>query len=68
MKSLGKANQITGFSILFVSVFLFLIYAYFLLSSQWGLIIVQITVLIAVAALVAVIAWIGYTMATAAST
>jgi hypothetical protein len=29
---------------------------------------VQITVLIAVAALVAVIAWIGYTMATAAST
>jgi predicted DNA-binding transcriptional regulator len=68
MKSLGKANQITGFAILFVSVFLFLIYAYFLLSSQWGLIIVQITVLIAVAALVAVIAWIGYTMATAAST
>jgi hypothetical protein len=68
MKSLGKANQITGFAILFVSVFLFLIYSYFLLSSQWGLIIVQFTVLIAVAALVAVIAWIGYTMATAAST
>jgi predicted DNA-binding transcriptional regulator len=68
MKSLGKANQITGFAILFVSVFLFLIYSYFLLSSQWGLIIVQITVLIAVAALVTVIAWIGYTMATAAST
>jgi predicted DNA-binding transcriptional regulator len=68
MKSLGKANQITGFAILFVSVFLFLIYSYFLLSSQWGLIIVQITVLIAVAAIVAVIAWIGYTMATAAST
>jgi predicted DNA-binding transcriptional regulator len=68
MKSLGKANQITGFAILFVSVFLFLIYSYFLLSSQWGIIIVQITVLIAVAALVAVIAWIGYTMATAAST
>ena len=68
MKSLGKANQITGFAILFVSVFLFLIYSYFLLSSQWGLILVQITVLIAVAAIVAVIAWIGYTMATAAST
>jgi len=68
MKSLGKANQITGFAILFVSVFLFLIYSYFLLSSQWGLIIVQITVLIAVAAIVAVIAWIGYTMATAAGT
>jgi predicted DNA-binding transcriptional regulator len=67
MKSLGKANQITGLAILFVSVFLFLIYSYFLLSSQWGLIIVQITVLIAVAAIVAVIAWIGYTMATAAS-
>ena len=68
MKSLGKANQITGFAILFVSGFLFLIYSYFLLSSQWGLILVQITVLIAVAAIVAVIAWIGYTMATAAST
>jgi predicted DNA-binding transcriptional regulator len=65
MKSLSKVNQLTGFAVLFISIFLFLIYAYFLLSSQWGLIIVQVTVLIAVAALVSVIAWIGYTMATA---
>jgi hypothetical protein len=39
-----------------------------LLASQWGLLIVQITVLAGVAALTAVMAWIGYTMAIAPRT
>lgn len=68
MKSRGRANRATGLAILFVSIFLFLIYTFFLLSSQWGLLIVQITVLLGVAAFAAVMAWIGFTMATAPRT
>jgi predicted RND superfamily exporter protein len=68
MNSLGKANRLIGLALLFSSIFLFLIYSYFLLSSQWGLLILQATVLVAVAAMAAVMAWIGFTMATAPRT
>ncbi len=68
MKPRGKASRATGLSILALSIFLFLVYSYFLLSSQWGLFIMQITVLVAVAALAAVMAWIGFTMARAQET
>ena len=68
MKALGKANRLIGLAILFISILLFLIYSYFLLSSQWGLLILQATVLVAVGALAAVMAWIGFTMATAPRT
>jgi hypothetical protein len=68
MNSLSKANRLTGLAILFISISLFLIYSYFLLSSQWGLLILQATVLVAVAAIAAVMAWIGFTMATAPRT
>jgi hypothetical protein len=68
MNSLGKANRLIGLALLFSSIFLFLIYSYFLLSSQWGLLILQATVLVAVGALAAVMAWIGFTMATAPRT
>jgi hypothetical protein len=68
MKSSSKANKSTGLAILFTSISLFVIYSYFLLASQWGLLLVQITVLAGVAALAAVMAWIGYTMAIAPRT
>jgi hypothetical protein len=63
MKPSIKTNKSTGFAILFTSISLFIIYSYFLLASQWGLLLVQVTVLAGVAALTAVMAWIGYTMA-----
>lgn len=68
MNTLGKANRLIGLAILFISISLFLIYSYFLLSSQWGLLILQATVLVAVGAIAAVMAWIGFTMATAPRT
>ena len=68
MKPPSKANKSTGLAILFTSISLFIIYSYFLLASQWGLLLVQITVLAGVAALAAVMAWIGYTMAIAPKT
>lgn len=68
MKPSSKANKSTGLALLFTSISLFIIYSYFLLASQWGLLLVQVTVLAGVAALVAVMAWIGYTMAIAPRT
>ena len=68
MNTLGRANRLIGLAMLFISISLFLIYSYFLLSSQWGLLILQATVLVAVGALAAVMAWIGFTMATAPRT
>lgn len=68
MKPSSKANKSTGLALLFTSISLFIIYSYFLLASQWGLLLVQVTVLAGVAALAAVMAWIGYTMAIAPRT
>jgi hypothetical protein len=68
MRSSAKANKSGGLAILIASISFFVIYSYFLLASQWGLLIVQITVLAGVAALTAVMAWIGYTMAIAPKT
>jgi hypothetical protein len=65
MKAQSKINRVRGFALFFISIFLFVIYSYFLLATQWGLVILQITVLAAVGAMVAVLAWIGFTMATA---
>jgi predicted DNA-binding transcriptional regulator len=67
MRASAKANKLGGLAILIASISFFVIYAY-LLASQWGLLIVQITVLAGVAALTAVMAWIGYTMAIAPRT
>jgi hypothetical protein len=68
MNTLGRANRLIGLAMLFISISLFFIYSYFLLSSQWGLLILQATVLVAVGALAVVMAWIGFTMATAPRT
>ncbi|CAN5251121.1 hypothetical protein BH18THE2_BH18THE2_00160 [soil metagenome] len=68
MKPPSKANRMTGLAILIISILLFIIYSYFLLASQWGLLLLQLTILAAVAALAAVMAWIGFTMATAPRT
>jgi hypothetical protein len=68
MRSSAKANKLGGLAILIASISLFVIYSYLLLASQWGLLIVQVTVLAGVAALTAVMAWIGYTMAIAPKT
>lgn len=42
----------------------FFAYAYLLMLSEWSPIVMQISVLMIVGALLGVIAWIGYTMAT----
>jgi hypothetical protein len=54
-----------GAVLLFVSVVAFIVYAYFLLGTEWGILILQLTALGAVAILLSVLGWIGYTMLTA---
>ena len=65
MKEMKKTSRIGGFFLLIVSVTAFMIYAYFLLTTEFGLVILKLTVLAAVATLLAVLGWIGYTIITA---
>ena len=65
MKEMKKTSKVGGFFLLIVSVTAFMIYAYFLLTTEFGLVILKLTVLAAVATLLAVLGWIGYTIITA---
>ncbi|HEX2013642.1 MAG TPA: hypothetical protein VLA68_00300 [Nitrososphaera sp.] len=60
-----RGSRGTGAALLVISIVAFLLYAYFLLGSEYGMIILQLTVLVAVAVLLTVLGWIGYTMLTA---
>lgn len=64
----GRGSRGTGAVLLVVSIIAFIIYAFFLLASQYGIIILKLTVLAAVAILLTVLGWIGYTMLTAPRT
>ncbi len=63
-----RGSRGSGAALLAISIVAFILYAYFLLGSQYGIIILQFTVLAAVAILLAVLGWIGYTMLTAPRT
>ncbi|MGH9992724.1 MAG: transcriptional regulator [Nitrososphaera sp.] len=63
-----RGSRGAGAALLAISIVVFILYAYFLLGSQYGIIILQLTVLAAVAVLLAVLGWIGYTMLTAPRT
>jgi hypothetical protein len=60
-----KGSKGVGAVLLFVSVVAFIVYAYFLLGTEWGILVLQLTALGAVAILLSVLGWIGYTMLTA---
>ena len=60
-----KGSKGAGAALLFLSIAVFIVYAYFLLGTEWGLLILQFTALAAVAILLTVLGWIGYTMLTA---
>jgi len=60
-----KGSKGVGAILLFVSIIAFIAYAYFLLGTEWGMLILQLTVLGAIAILLTVLGWIGYTMLTA---
>ena len=57
-------DRSVGIGILLASILGFISYAWLLLASQWSIMVLQFTVLAAVAGLLGVLAWIGYAMAT----
>jgi protein-S-isoprenylcysteine O-methyltransferase Ste14 len=63
-----KGNRGAGAALLVVSIVAFLVYAYLLFGTEWGIIILQATILGIVGVLLLVLGWIGYTMLTAPKT
>ena len=66
MKKPSNSRRL-GLIILFISLIGFLFYTYLLLFSGYDILVLKFTLMCFVAAIVGVIAWMGYTMATAAS-
>ncbi len=60
-----RGSKGVGAALLFLSITGFIVYTYFLLGTEWGMLILQFTALAAVAILLTVLGWIGYTMLTA---
>ena len=54
----------TGISIFILCIGGFFLYAYLLMLSEWSPIVLQLSVLMLAGAILAVVAWIGYVMAT----
>jgi len=57
-------DRVLGYIILLGSLLGVACYFYLMFLSPWVLLVVQVSVFLAVAAVLAVLAWIGYTMAT----
>lgn len=60
-----RKSKTAGILVLVISILAFCGYAYVLFATEWGVIAMQITILIIVGTLATIMAWIGYTMATA---
>jgi predicted DNA-binding transcriptional regulator len=64
MKYKKRGTKVAGYALLVASILAFITYTYLILNTDLGLLLLELTVLAAVAALLAVLGWIGYTMAT----
>lgn len=47
-----------------VSIIVIIIYAWILFFTQWSMLLMQVTLMVAVAGVLGILAWIGYTLAT----
>jgi predicted DNA-binding transcriptional regulator len=57
-------DQALGFLLLFACLAGILLYGWLLFLTGWSLLVVEVTAFIAVAGVLAILAWIGYTLAT----
>ena len=60
-------DKVWGYVILLGSLFGIACYVYLVFLSPWAMLVVQISAFLAVAAVLAIVAWIGYTLATTPS-
>jgi len=56
-------DKVWGYVILVGSLFGIVCYVYLVFLSPWAVLVVQISAFLAVAAVLAIVAWIGYTLA-----
>ena len=61
--SLSK-DQIIGIALMSASILAIIAYAWILFFTEWTILLIQITLMIAVAGILGIVAWIGYTLAT----
>jgi predicted DNA-binding transcriptional regulator len=61
---LASKDQLIGLGILLGSIAGIVIYFYLVFLSLWSILIIQLTAFVAVAGILAILAWIGYTLAT----
>jgi len=57
-------DQIIGGLITVASIVAIIVYAWVIFFTKWSLLLMRITAFVAVAAVLGIIAWIGYTLAT----
>lgn len=57
-------DQVIGITLMSISLLAILVYAWILFFTEWATLLIQITLFIAVAGILGIIAWIGYTLAT----
>lgn len=57
-------DRVVGTLLFTVSILIILVYAWILFFTQWAMLVIQITLMIAVAGVLGILAWIGYTLAT----
>ena len=57
-------DQVIGVLLMLVSIAVIIGYAWVLFFTEWTLLLIQITLMVAVVILLGIIAWIGYTLAT----
>ena len=62
-----QRRSVTGIIIFVLAIASFFIYAYLLMLSEWGPIVLQLTILMIVGGVLGVVSWIGYMMATTSS-
>ncbi len=60
-------DKVSGYAMLFGSLLGIVCYFYLLFLSPWALLTVQISAFLAVTAVLMIVAWIGYTLATTPS-
>ncbi|MEM2153013.1 MAG: transcriptional regulator [Nitrososphaerota archaeon] len=57
-------DQLFGALLVAVSIIVIIIYAWILFFTQWSMLLMQVTLMVAVAGVLGILAWIGYTLAT----
>ncbi|MCL7398621.1 MAG: transcriptional regulator [Thaumarchaeota archaeon] len=60
---MGK-DQAIGALLMVLSIAVIIVYAWILFFTEWSVLLMQITLMIAVAGILGILAWIGYTLAT----